>query len=502
MIFVAPHNDDWDAIATLTGDDSWNSKSMRRYFERIEDCRHRPFWRWLGKLGINPTRHGWRGWLSTELAIPLAALDSVALLRTLFESARGAFERDGHRLEQLSWLLKSQGDPNDWRVASDKAVGIRYLPLATRDHRRIGTRERLLDVARRFPDRLRIITGALATRVRFDGDRAAGVDYLRGDRLYGAAAGDGAAPVATETVAASCEVILAGGAFNTPQLLMLSGIGPPETLRRFDIPVRVALEGVGRNLQDRYEVAVVNRMRKPWDAYKGARFEPGDPIFEQWQTARDGVYTSNGGLLTVVRRSPMAAGPPDLFCMAMLTRFVGYYPQYSRDLAQRLDCLTWLVLKAHTHNRAGEVTLRSANPRVPPAVNFRYFDEGGDDDIAAVVDGVRFVRRVAAPLREQGVILDEELPGPAVQSDDDLRAYVRNTAWGHHASCSCPIGPAEEGGVLSSDLRVHGVRGLRVVDASAFPKIPGFFIVSAVYMLAEKAADAVLTDTKRPAATG
>ena len=99
--------------------------------------------------------------------------------------------------------------------------------------------------------------------MRFDGDRAAGVDYLRGDRLYGAAAGDGAAPVATETVAASCEVILAGGAFNTPQLLMLSGIGPPETLRRFDIPVRVALEGVGRNLQDRYEVAVVNRMRKP-----------------------------------------------------------------------------------------------------------------------------------------------------------------------------------------------------------------------------------------------
>jgi choline dehydrogenase-like flavoprotein len=498
MIFVAPHNDDWDAIAALTGDDGWNAKNMRRYFERIEDCRHRPFWRWLGKLGINPTRHGWGGWLSTESAIPLAALDSVTLLRTLFESARAAVERDGHPLKQISWLLQSQGDPNDWRVAGDKAVGIRYLPLTTRNHQRVGARERLLDVERRFPDRLRIITGALATRVRFDGDRAVGVDFLRGDRLYGAAQSpDG--PATAGTVDASREVILAGGAFNTPQLLMLSGIGPPDVLRSCDIPVRVALAGVGANLQDRYEVAVVNRMRKPWDAYEGARFEPGDPIFEQWQRGRDGVYTSNGGLLTVVRRSPVAVGPPDLFCMAMLTRFVGYYPQYSRDLAQHLDCLTWLVLKAHTRNRRGQVTLRSADPRTPPAVTFHYFDEGGDDDLAAVVDGVRFVRRVAAPLREQGLIREEELPGDAVHSDDDLRAYVRDTAWGHHASCSCPIGPADAGGVLSSDLRVHGVRGLRVVDASAFPKIPGFFIASAVYMLAEKAADAVLTDTKHAA---
>ena len=197
----------------------------------------------------------------------------------------------------------------------------------------------------------------------------------------------------------------------------------------------------------------------------------------------------------------MAAGPPDLFCMAMLTRFVGYYPQYSRDLAQRLDCLTWLVLKAHTRNRAGEVTLRSANPRVPPAVNFRYFDEGGDDDIAAVVDGVRFVRRVAAPLREQGVILDEELPGPAVQSDDD---FAPTSATPRGATTRRARARLARGGrrrALQRSARARRARAARR-RCVGLSEDPGFFIVSAVYMLAEKAADAVLTDTKRPAATG
>ncbi|HEY6999694.1 MAG TPA: GMC family oxidoreductase, partial [Candidatus Binatia bacterium] len=86
--------------------------------------------------------------------------------------------------------------------------------------------------------------------------------------------------------------------------------------------------------------------------------------------------------------------------------------------------------------------------------------------------------------------------GDEVQSDEDLKEFVRNNAWGHHASCSCPIGKRENGGVLSSDFRVHGTRGLRVVDASVFPRIPGYFIVSAVYMIGEKAADVILADVR------
>ena len=189
MIFVAPHNDDWDAIAALTGDDSWRATEMRRYFERIEDCRHRPFWRWLGKLGINPTRHGWRGWLSTESRSRSLRSTTSRCCATLFESARAAFERDGHRLEAaLMAADRAKAIPTTGASRATRPSGYAICRSATRDHRRVGTRERLLDVARRHPDRLRIITGALATRVRFDGDRAAGVEFLRGDRLYGAGA--------------------------------------------------------------------------------------------------------------------------------------------------------------------------------------------------------------------------------------------------------------------------------------------------------------------------
>ena len=112
----------------------------------------------------------------------------------------------------------------------------------------------------------------------------------------------------------------------------------------------------------------------------------------------------------------------------------------------------------------------------------------------AVVDGIRFVRRVTKDIRDQGLIAEEETPGDSCQSDEELRQFVRRNCWGHHASCTCPIGPREQNGVLTSDFRVHGAKGLRVVDASVFPRTPGFFIVSAVYMIGEKAADVILAD--------
>jgi choline dehydrogenase-like flavoprotein len=145
------------------------------------------------------------------------------------------------------------------------------------------------------------------------------------------------------------------------------------------------------------------------------------------------------------------------------------------------------------------VTLQSADPRDPPRINFRYFDEGSDreeEDLNAVVDGVKFIRSISSNLRKEGLIAEEHLPGDRAQNDEQLRDFVRYNAWGHHASCTCPIGPREKGGVLSSDFRVHGIQGLRVVDASVFPRIPGYFIVSAVYMIGEKAADVILADSK------
>jgi choline dehydrogenase len=264
-----------------------------------------------------------------------------------------------------------------------------------------------------------------------------------------------------------------------------------------DIEVRVALDGVGSNLQDRYEIGVVSRLKQPWPFFRGATFSPGDPQFREWSRRRScGVYTTNGAALSLAKRSSVAQGTPDLFCMLLLADFKGYYPGFSHDLTTRLDYMTWVVLKAHTRNRAGTVRLRSRDPRDPPAIQFNYFAQGGDEDLQAMIEGVRYVRLLNDALQRQGTI-DEELPGRGIATDEDLGHFIRDHAWGHHASCTCKIGERSDGGVLSSDFRVHGVERLRVVDASVFPRIPGFFIVSATYMIAEKAADAILAAFKK-----
>lgn len=510
MILIRPDDSDWDDIAALTGDPSWRADSMDRYFSRLEDCRHRPLWRWLSRIGIDPTGHGWRGWLSTERALPAAIFRDDQLLDALSLGAEGlgvapaaiarllgaaAGRLPASVIERLAPKLDDPFDPNDRRR---RAEGPCYTPLTTHGHRRVGARERLLDAAARHPDRLRIELHALATRVILDGNgRATAVEYRKGERLYRAhpepAGGEGE----LRTVSAAREIVLCGGAFNTPQLLLLSGIGAPDELAKAGVPPRVALPGVGRNLQDRYEVGVINRMTRAWSALEGGTFTAGDPLHRQWARDGGGMYGSNGTMLAFARRSAQAKHAPDLFCMGLLARFAGYAPGYSADIAAHHDYLTWAILKAHTVNRSGTVRLRSPDPRDPPEILFRYFEEGDDragTDLAAVVEGIHLVRRITGPLRDAGLIAAEEIPGPTVETDADLARFVRETAWGHHASCSCPIGPRAAGGVLDSAFRVHGVQGLRVVDASAFPRIPGFFIASAIYMIAEKAADAIIAD--------
>jgi choline dehydrogenase len=153
------------------------------------------------------------------------------------------------------------------------------------------------------------------------------------------------------------------------------------------------------------------------------------------------------------------------------------------------------VLKGHTENRAGSVLLRTADPRDTPDIRFRYFDEGSDtagEDLDGVVTGIEVARSIMRCFEDDGAT--ELVPGPDVATRGQLRDFVRNQAWGHHASCTAAIGPRDRGGVLDGRFRVHGTRGLRVVDASVFPRIPGFFIVTAVYMAAEKASAVILAD--------
>jgi len=505
MITVYPDNSDWDYVENLTGDSSWSSGNMRKYFQRLEDCYHRPGYRWLYKLlrFFNPTKHGFGGWLNTEFPLTRIiqeVLKDEALVKTLATSVRVEASGVNMKKKRLGWFFQALADPNDWRTLErDDRTGLHYPPLATNNSARTGTRERLLEVAEKTGN-LEIRMNALVTRILFEGTRAVGVEYLDGEKLYRASYEPSQKPGVKKDVLASREVILAGGAFNTPQLLMLSGVGPREHLEEMGIGVLVPLEGVGTNLQDRYEVGVVNRMNfEAWEVLRGAKFAPGDPQYTMWETNRDGVYTTNGAVLAIIKKGLESQPRPDLFIFALLGLFRGYFPTYSRLFAENLNYLTWAILKAHTNNTAGYVRLRSKDPLERPEINFKYFDEGNDssgDDVKSVVEGIKYVRTLTEPLKKEGLIAEEELPGPAVTSDEDLTQFVKDRAWGHHASCTCPIGPQEQNGVVDGDFRVHGTEGLRIVDASVFPKIPGFFIVSSVYTIGEKAADVISAAAK------
>lgn len=499
MIFIYPHTDDWQTIFELTGDQGWSPAAMHEHFRRMEDCRYRPVQKKLARLGIDRTGHGFDGWLPSEKALPSEALRDDHLRDLLVDSVREVLAEHDDDLKRVRWFAKSAGDPNDKDVIDSSAEGVRYTPLSTRNHRRYGTRERLLEVAERFPDNLVIELDALATRIVLDdNNRAIGVDYLKGAKLYRAHANPADDPGEKHHVAARREVIIAGGAFNTPQLLMLSGIGPHGDLEALGIDCRVDRSGVGRNLQDRYEVGVVNRMAEDWECLEGADFAREDRLWRDWADDKEGLYTTNGAGLGVIKRSTPDKSLPDIFCMALMARFDGYYPGYAGELAKHRNYLTWAVLKAHTLNRSGRVTLRSTDPCDPPKIDFDYFNKTDDpdgSDLQSVVEGIKFVRRLAKPLIKEGLIAEEETPGAEYASDEELATFVRDQAWGHHASCSCPIGRPEFGGVVDSQLRVHGTKGLRIVDASVFPRIPGFFIASAVYMVGEKAAHDILANT-------
>jgi choline dehydrogenase len=521
MITVYPANADWDEIAALTGDSSWAAERMRAYFERLERCRYdaglgllkhlRPL---LHRLGFpwNPSRHGYAGWLQTETANPSVALHDKQLLRVIYEAV-ASFIQDGppgtrpSLLTQLCEFLERGFDPNDWRRVLARKEGIAFTPLANERAARTGPREYLKRVQERYPERLQIELDALASKVLFDPRaplRAIGVEYLKGAHLYRADPRSGSAQRGeVGQLLARREVILSGGAFNTPQLLMLSGIGPAEELRRHGISVRLDRAGVGRNLQDRYEVGVVSEMVGDFALVKDATFSPSpeDPYFHQWQSERTGLYASNGSVLGMVKRSTPDKPDPDLYVFGLLGYFRGYYPGYASSHLRERRYFTWAVLKGHTRNRAGRVTLRSSDPRDVPDINFRYFDDDRSvpaaewqEDLEAVVEGVEFVRRMNhhPDLRQR--IVSEVIPGPAVRTRDDLRAFVQRESWGHHASCTCPIGAASDPlAVLDENFRVRGTENLRVVDASVFPRIPGLFIVSAVYMVSEKATDAILS---------
>jgi choline dehydrogenase len=352
----------------------------------------------------------------------------------------------------------------------------------------------------RYP--LTISTSSLATKVIFDTTsdrpRAIGVEYLSGQALYRADPRHDGLQVGTPmNVTASREVIVAGGAFNTPQILKLSGIGPRQELESFGIPVIQDLPAVGENLQDNYEGGVVveaaQSFGNPFQAWNCTLLAPGDPCLRAWREEGSGPYGIGAAPVGMLRRSSVSENADaDLFYFGGVgVVFEGFFPGYSQQQSSP-NSLFWSAVKMQSQNYAGNIRLRSADPQDTPIINFNYFAEGRDHDLQALAEGVQHildvVNQTAPPFGPYTVIH----PDPALP----VEQAIMDQTFSHHATSTCVMGGANDtqNSCVDNRFRVHGVDGLRVVDASIFPRVPGAFPVLPTFMVSEKATDAILED--------
>ncbi|KAF2163704.1 GMC oxidoreductase [Zasmidium cellare ATCC 36951] len=506
LITTYPHESDWTYIQSLTGDDSWAPEKMRTYFEKLERAQY-----------VVGSGHGSDGWLRTSLTSLTLVLEDLKLLSIVLSAAsamgKGLLTTVLSSVTSLAHiLLDDVNNDNPWR---DQTTDLFQVPLAIDDETstRSSPRNFVLEVANAVNEdgsrkyHLDILLHTLATKVRFDQNgttpKAIGVEYLSGEHLYSA----DPAYASTSTgvpgyIAASKEIIISAGTFNTPQLLKLSGIGPRAELESFGIPVIKDAPGVGANMQDRYEVSIVAEAETKFAVSKDCTFQydgKPDPCLEQWQTGEGvlgkGPYTTSGAAVGVTLKSSIAGDddPADLFIIGTPGVFAGFYPGFAYDSVIHGNRWSWLALKAHSHNNAGTVTLRSTDPRERPAIDFRSFDtgnttDGGDEkDVQALYEGLLWGREAFDKLIPLDGTFTEITPGRNVSSEEQVKQFIRDEAWGHHACCTAAIGE-----VLDGEFRVLGVEGLRVVDASVFPRIPGTFISLPIYMLSEKAADLIV----------
>ncbi|KAK8093775.1 hypothetical protein PG997_000460 [Apiospora hydei] len=493
-------------IAEMTGDKSWSADNMRTYFERMEDKKY------LSLLPLSNDGHGYKGWHTISwapLSIPLGDAGIMSML------LGGAFAIGNLTKSVFDMTTLLAGDANANTESRDQDPGYYQIPISTRDNTRVGSREFVLDTrdavnsdgSKKYP--LDVRMNCHVTKVTFDESvnppRATGVEFLDGAHLYSASPLSRSAKAGIPGSAkASREVVVAGGVYNSPQLLKLSGVGPAEELKKFDIPVIADLPGVGTNLQDHYEISVQARTDDEWVAFNGCTWhgDEKDSCIDKYENpgllGDQGVYASNGLAATMYKRSSTAPNNDwDTFVFGGPVNFRGYFPGYSINATDEHDWWTWAILKSHPRNTAGGVTLRSADPLDMPDIMFHYYSEANGEykkDLQAMVEAVGLARDAFA---RQPHKTTEVMPGADVQSQEDLEQWIQDITWGHHASSTCPIGTdSDPMAVLDSSFRVRKVQGLRVVDASVYPRIPGTFTAVSTYMVAEKAADVMLAELK------
>ena len=434
LVYIRGQREDFDGWG-ITG---WRFDDLLPYFRRAEDQ----------SRGANP----WHG-----VGGPLKVSDLP----------------DRHPLcEAFIASAEALGVPrnDDFNGASQEGAG--YYQATTRHGRRSSAATAYLRPAEKRAN-LRVEVNALATRVLFEGRRAAGVEYLRGG---------------VKTVArARREVILAGGTINSPQLLQLSGVGPRALLERHGIAVLHDAPGVGEALQDHFYVRTMWRCSRP--------ITLNDDMASLWRQLGMGLR------YLLQRRGPLAvsAGYAAAFVRTRpeLTRpdaqiyFINFSTARRGGVLHPFSGFTVSVSQLQAQSR-GWVRIRSADPGAAPAIHYNYL--ATEDDRRMMVEGLKFARRLVntAPMRDY--VAGEFLPGERVRTDEDWLAFCREAGdTVFHPTSTCRMGE-DAGAVVDARLRAQGLAGLRVIDASVMPAVVSGNTNAAVIALAEKGADLVRAD--------
>jgi choline dehydrogenase len=327
---------------------------------------------------------------------------------------------------------------------------------------------------------VRVATDALALSILFEGKRAIGIEYEQSGEIH--------------QVHARREVLLTAGAINSPQLLLLSGIGPAAELRYLGINVKLDLPGVGRRLNDHPDTVVQYLCKQPVSLYPWTTAPGKWWIGARWFATHDGLAASNHFEAGAFIRSRAGVEHPDLqltfMPLAVQPGSVDLVPGHAFQI--HIDLMRPTSL--------GSVTLNSADPRQPPRILFNYLKT--EQDRADMRAGARLVREIINQPAMAAYKGEELVPGPAAQSDEALDAWARQvTETGYHASGTCKMGPVgDPQAVVDQQLRVHGLDGLRVVDASIMPVIVSGNTNAPTVMIAEKASDMIRGLTPMPAA--
>ena len=444
MIFQRGNPLDYERWAADPGMETWDYLHCLPYFKRMETC----------LAGADE----WRGGSG-----PLV-LERGPATNPLFGAFFEAAQQAGYPLTD---------DVNGYRQE-----GFARFDRNVHRGRRLSAARAYLHPVLDRPN-LKVETLALTTRVVFEGKRAVGVDYLRGGRL--------------QRCAKAAEVILCGGAINSPQLLQLSGVGNADELRGHGIDVVQDLPGVGENLQDHLEVYIQYASKQPVSIAPGLRWRARPKIGFDWLFFRKGLGATNhfegGGFC----RSNDDVDYPNLMFhfLPVAIRYDGSAPTEGHGYQVHIGPMYSDV--------RGTVKIKSTDPKQHPALQFNYLSTGNDR--REWIEAVRVARNILNQPAFAPFNGGELSPGPSVETDQEILDWVAEDAeTALHPSCTAKMGTDPISVVDPTTMRVHGVEGLRVVDASVLPYVTNGNIYAPVMMVAEKAADLILGHTLLPAA--